>query len=97
MLGNMGAQTEHFKHDVADQAQQIIRDWQRPIILTMDITNAVGLIGVVQLALRHPVAAQSPTMQMSKQLVIDLIEKMDPEHGPLWKFLNLGFNPVFDE
>ena len=36
-------------------------------------------------------------MKITEKLISDLIEKIDPEHGDLWKFLSMGFNPSFDE
>ena len=88
---------DELKAAVTEQAQAIIEKWERPIILDLNITAVVALIGTVQVALRHPNARQSPTMMCAEKIIVDVIDQIDPSHGDLWKFLNMGFNRTFDE
>lgn len=71
-------------------------DWKRPVIIQTDMVHAIGIIGMLQLSLRHPEAAQRPTGKLVREFVIKLIETIDPEHGELWTLLNRGFNPTWD-
>lgn len=79
-----------------DTAQKLIQAWTRPVLLEMSISHAVGLIGTVQLALRHPAALRSPTMQQTREMIVALIEHIDPSRGDLYKFLMMGFDPNHD-
>ena len=79
------------------RAAAVLREWNRPVVLTMqDINLAVGLIGAVQLALRHPEAAKSPTMQMVDGMIRALIDSIDPDHGDVFQFLMMGFHEHWD-
>lgn len=71
-------------------------DWQRPVIIEIDLTHMIGIIGLLQLALRHPEARKRPTAKMVERFVLNLIEQIDPEHGETWKLLQRGFNPNWD-
>lgn len=84
------------KVEITERALQQLEQWERPIVITTDITHAVGLVAMVQLGLRHPQAKEFATALMVEKLVADLIERIDPDHGDIWKFLNMGFNPVHD-
>ena len=71
-------------------------DWNRPCTIKTDLLHVIGLIALVQLALRHPEASTMPTAKMIERFIVKLIEKIDPEHGETWKLLNRGFNPEWD-
>ena len=79
-----------------ERALAQLREWQRPIIIQTDMTNVMGLLGMVQLALRHPQAKSMPTARLVERFIVDLIERIDPEHGDIWTFFNAGFNPTHD-
>jgi hypothetical protein len=81
---------------ITERAQLLIQEFKRPIIIETDIHMCLRLIATVQVALRHPAAKSSPTMQSAEKFVIDLIEKIDPQHGDIWRFMNFGFNRTFD-
>ncbi len=81
---------------IADTAQRLIEAWPHPIILEMSMSHAVGLIGTVQLALRHPAASRSPTMRQTREMIVALIEHIDPSRGDLYKSLMMGFDPKCD-
>lgn len=87
---------EHTDEAVLATALRRIREWEQPIIIEADIGQVVGLIGMAQLALRHPLAKTTPTAKTVEKFVASLIEQIDPEHGELWTVLNRGFNPNFD-
>lgn len=71
-------------------------DWERPVIIETTMLHVVGVIGMLQVALRHPEAAQRSTGKMTREFVVKLIEQIDPEHGELWTLLNRGFNSKWD-
>lgn len=81
---------------LTERAQQQMQEWTRPIIIEADISVVVALIGMCQLALRHPFAKVSPSAKLTEKFIVDLIEKIDPQHGDLWRLLNMGFNPNHD-
>jgi hypothetical protein len=87
---------EMLRDRVTAGAEAVLREWKEPIRIDTDITQVVALIGTVQLALRHPHAQLSPSMRATKEFVTTLIERIDPTHGDLWKFLNLGFDRRYD-
>lgn len=66
-----------------------------PVILNLNMVLAVGLIGQLQLAFRHPENV-GPTRRMTEKLVLDLIDRIDPEHGEVYAFLMMGFDPECD-
>lgn len=84
------------REELTRRALEHMRAWNRPIIIEADLTHVVGLIGLVQLALRHPEAGQSATARMTEQMIRDLIETIDPAHGELYQILHLGFDPEHD-
>ncbi|MBS1797822.1 MAG: hypothetical protein JSS81_28635 [Acidobacteria bacterium] len=67
----------------------------RPVIFEMDSTAAVALIGQLQLAFRHP-ENTGRTREITENFVRNLIEQMDPDHGDVYEFLMMGFNPEMD-
>ncbi len=81
----------------------VLIDWsfspsrRRPILLEMNINLAVCLIGVVQLALRHPHMEESPIGHMTRDLILALIDNIDPSRGDVHKFLMMGFDPNCDQ
>lgn len=79
---------------------QVITEWMRDpyrrILFDMEPAMAVGLIGQLQLAFRHPLNI-GPTRQLLEKYVRDTIEKLDPDHGDVYNFLMAGFDPEQDE
>lgn len=70
--------------------------FDRPVVFTLDIAPTASLIALMQLALRHPDAAKLNAAENMKEFILKLIERIDPEHGPLYTFLMLGFDPQYD-
>lgn len=67
------------------------------ITVIFDSSIAFELIGVIQLATRHPCARYSPTIQRAAKVgrvIQDEIAKHSPEVGT---FLERGWHEVFDE
>jgi hypothetical protein len=89
--------TAEEKERLIESSLQTMREWQRPIIIETNITITVGLISMLQLALRHPATAERPTTAIVERFTRNLIEGLDPTHGDFYLFLMLGFNPDFDE
>lgn len=85
--------TDREKHMAAAMAAI---DWERPIVIETTLSHVIGIVGLVQLALRFPPARMTPSGQMTEKFIKDLIEKIDPEHGETWKTLQRGFNPEWD-
>jgi hypothetical protein len=88
--------SDEEKEAIIARAAEKMREWERSIVLELDITRAVGLIGQLQLAFRHP-QNTGPTRVELENTVRELIEKMDPSHGDLYQFLLLGFDERHDE
>ena len=63
--------------------------------LLLDYANVASLIGQLQLAFRHP-GNTGPSRTMAEELVRDLIERLDPDHGELYDIFMQGFDPQFD-
>jgi hypothetical protein len=84
--------TDEEAKEITERAAIRLKHWDRPIIIHTDMTHTVGLIGMVQLALTHPGCAKSETSQMTKRLILDLIYKIDPNKGDVYKFLMMGFD-----
>jgi hypothetical protein len=82
--------------EISERALELLAQWQRPIIIHTDITHVVGMIGLVQLALRHPEAKEMSTARILRDFMVELIEQIDPTHGEIWTFLHMGFNPEHD-
>jgi hypothetical protein len=87
---------EAEKLAITGRAAELLRDWERPLIIETDINHAVALIGLVQLALRHPQAGASPSAQMIDRMIRELIDAIDPARGVVWQFLMMGFDPGCD-
>jgi hypothetical protein len=88
---------EKEKEQIVGSALSQMFDKQSvPILLNLDIQHAVGLIGNLQIAFRHP-ANTGPTRVMMEKLVRDLIEKLDPERGDFYRLMMLGFDERYDE
>lgn len=73
-----------------------MRDPTNRVIFDLDPTLAVGLIGHLQLAFRHP-ANTGPTRQLLEKYLRETIEKIDPSHGDVYNFLMAGFDPDCDQ
>jgi len=68
----------------------------RAVNLTLDLEIAIGMIGFVQLGLRHPEANRTPTAEMMRAFLNQLIGQIDPKCGPLYEILMRGFDEDFD-
>lgn len=88
---------EAEKLDLLARAQEQMRALDdTPIKCEMSLTQAISLIGQLQLALRNP-ANTGASRDFAEGFVKALIDRIDPTRGDVWKFLRLGFNPKFDE
>ncbi|MGA9773229.1 MAG: hypothetical protein WBV94_29630 [Blastocatellia bacterium] len=81
---------------ISERAIALIQEWDRPIILSFDITATIALIGQLQLAFRHP-ANVGLSRQMIEKTTRELIEQIDPVKGDVYQFLSMGFDERFDE
>lgn len=88
--------TKGEKIEITERAAALIREWKRPVILQLSISQVVGLIAVVQLALRHPAAVDSLTCIEADELIRDLIKSIDPFQGSVYQLLMMGFDPAND-
>ena len=83
---------------ITNRASEILKHWTRPVVLELDINTTIGLIGVCQLALRHPATDSSPTSQRIRQLILSLINHIDPNpESDLHRVLMFGFDPRWDD
>jgi hypothetical protein len=75
---------------------EVIRAGDRPLTVEADLITWFDLVAVVQLGLRAPGVMRTPPAQRTKKFMHELIHQLDPDHGNLWKLLNLGFDPNHD-
>jgi len=83
--------------EITKRALKQIESWTQPILIRTDIMHVIGLVSLLQLALRHPQGAESSMSRMVEQMIRQLVEDIDPGHGDLYKFLQLGFDPECDQ
>ena len=80
---------EPLDAETQEQCKQIIT-------ITIPVTEALGLLGTIQLALRHPQFAQKPTAQWAKRFGESLSEEITSK-APKLKFLcDAGWHKKFD-
>lgn len=65
------------------------------IRVKLSLSEAVGIIGNLQLAFRHP-GNVGPTRVQTEELARRLIERLDPQGGDLYQVLMHGFDQEFD-
>jgi hypothetical protein len=93
----MAAQiTDAKKEAITRRALEKMRESKDPLNVELSISLAVGLIGQLQLAFRHPQNV-GPSRAQLELFVRDLIERLDPEHGDLYTVLIMGFHECYDE
>lgn len=85
------------KERLLEHAEMAMRRLQiRPVVIEMDITTAVGMIGALQLALRHPGFRNRPTARAVRGTLDQLIDALSEGDAEFREFLKLGNNPAFD-
>jgi hypothetical protein len=67
------------------------------ITIETDLNQLIAVIAMIQLGLRFPGVQDNGSAQIAERFVSQLIEKIDPDHGPVWTLLNRGFNPTHDQ
>ncbi len=67
-----------------------------PVNFELELVLVVGLIGQLQLAFRH-LRNTGASRLMVEKFVLELIGKLDPEQGDVYKFLMMGFDEAHDE
>jgi len=92
----MAQTTSDEKLRLTTSAMSVMEKWDRPIILGLDIVMAIGIIGQLQLAFRHPENTHA-TRQMVEKYVRGLIDQLDPKRGDFHAFLLMGFDESNDE
>lgn len=81
---------------IVRRAAEAMGAMTEPVRFELDPVLAVGLVGQLQIAFRHP-GNKGETRQRLEQFVRDLIERLDPEHGDLYTVLMMGFDASYDE
>lgn len=66
-----------------------------PIEVAIDATSAFGLIGLIQLAMRHPKLTDHH--QETARSFIDRLSVIFPPDSLPYKFIQQGYNPEFDK
>ena len=90
--------TEQYRRiEIIERAAQAVQEWDRPIHIRTDITHLIGMITLLQLALSHPRADEVNEKPIIETMVREMIEDLDPDHGDLYEFLMLGFEPLETE
>lgn len=87
--------TDEEKEEFLNRALPLMFERDREVIFKLNIISATSIISQLQLAFRHPENTGS-SRQLVENLVRDWIEKLDPEHGDIYKLLMMGFEPDFD-
>ena len=82
---------------LTERAMKIIESRQNePMKFQFSVWFLFGLIGQLQIAFRHP-GNNGLSRQTTESFVLDLIERIDPSKGDVYKLLMLGFNGRFDQ
>lgn len=89
---------ESFQLKTQAEAVAEMERWgDRTIVLQLDIATLLGVVGALQLALRHPQFAQRPSALQVRALIMDLEKQIPAEFPAIKKIINLGFHPRFDQ
>jgi hypothetical protein len=89
----------------AEEKQQLAQDvisemhrWgSRPVLWQMDISTAVSTCGCLQVALRHPDFARSPSANQARQFIMNFRDCIPDDFPALKRVIDLGFHSRFDE
>lgn len=81
--------TETEKFEMMKAASEKLKDFNHPVRLNLDIVLTVGIIGNLQLALRHE-QNTGEASRLIEKFVRDLIEQIDPMRGVVFEFLMMG-------
>lgn len=85
------------KQEMLAAAEEEMKRWgDRPLRLDIDITTCLGMIGALQLALRHPGFQKRPSADVVRKLVFAFIRQIPPDYPALKKLMELGFHQRFD-
>ena len=77
-----------------EEFTEAVRSFGRPIMLEMGAGLAVGLIGTIQLACRHP-RFTGETRRMVEGMARELQRDLEAVN-PAFRLLERGWHPVFD-
>ncbi|HEV2863061.1 MAG TPA: hypothetical protein VGX48_18745 [Pyrinomonadaceae bacterium] len=87
--------TPEKREAIVRRAAEAMCAMTEPVLFELDPVLAVGLVGQLQIAFRHP-ANTGETRERLEQFVRDLIERLDPAHGDLHALLMMGFDARYD-
>lgn len=75
---------------------QLIEQMKQPITMQIDVTEALGLLGTLQLALRHPVFKKRPTAKFIEAFARSLQETIVKKAPGLEFLCEAGWKEEFD-
>jgi hypothetical protein len=85
-----------MNHDDTAVLEALKRCARRPVILQIDFAEMFGIIGLLQLALRHPSAGRTPTAASVRELIRG-VQADIAQHEPLIaEVIEMGFQPEHD-
>jgi hypothetical protein len=90
----LGSISPDEKEEIIDGAFGKLRS-APPVVIQLEPVYAVGLVGQLQLAFRHPQNV-GPSRKILEQATRTIIDQMDPDKGDLYKVLMMGFDSRFD-
>lgn len=70
---------------------------ERPIVLHMDLSTTLCMVGALQLALRHPKYGTMSGANQVRDLVLAIRDQVPADEFPaIREMISLGFHPRFD-
>lgn len=69
---------------------------ERPIVLHMDLSTTLCMVGALQLSLRHPQHASMRGAKAVRDLVLSICDQVPEEFPAIKEMISLGFHPRFD-
>ena len=77
--------------------QDELKRWgQREIRWEMEMAHAVMLIGMMQLALRHPGTVKSPSAAFVHDFILGFVKQIPEDYPKIRELFMLGFDSKFD-
>lgn len=89
-------QTQKADAELAGAAAIEQKQFGKPVLWQMDITSAVILTATLQLALRHPTFAGTPTAAIVRGHCLRFKDSLPPALAATKRLIELGFDEKHD-
>lgn len=81
---------------LAEYSAELKRWGNREINWQLEMSQAVALCGLIQLALRHPGMKNRPSAKLARALIENFVETIPADFPKIRELLMCGFNPACD-